>query len=246
MSWEARNRPEGCLTDLKLDAWFAGDLPGDERSALADHLSDCVRCRERRDALANEREAFLAQRPEPPVGTRPTRKKRSHAAWISAGLIAMGLIATATLLVVRPTAVPDDQPTHRKGGAQLGFFVERAGLAQPGVAGQVVHPGDRIRFSYSSDRAAYLAIYGRDASGTASVYYPAGADAARVPEGYGALLDSAVELDGVLGAEIVFALFCPDAFALEAPRAALAGRGSLEPQAACRVETLAWIKERAP
>jgi len=242
MSWEARSRPEGCLTDLKLDAWFAGEQPGDERSAVADHLAGCARCRQRRDALASEREAFLAQRPEPPVGTRPTRNALGRAAWISAGLIA----AAALLLVVRPTAVPEDQPTRRMGGAQLGFFIERAGDAQPGVAGQVVHPGDRIRFTYSSDRAAYLAIYGRDASGAASVYYPAGGHAARVPEGYGALLDSAVELDGVLGAEGVFALFCPDPFAVEPPRAALAGSGSLEPRAACRVEALAWIKERAP
>jgi hypothetical protein len=242
MSWEARSRPEGCLTDLKLDAWFAGDLPDVARSAVVEHLAQCAHCRERRDAFASEREQFLALRPEPPVGTRPARNALARVAWIAAGLAA----TAALLLVARPTAVPDDQATRRKGGAQLGFFVERAGRAQPGVSGQVVHPGDRIRFTYSSDRALFLAIYGRDASGAASVYYPAGERAARVAEGYGALLDSAVELDGVLGAESVFALFCPDAFALEPPRAALAVGGSLEPQAACRIETLAWTKEAAP
>jgi hypothetical protein len=242
MSWETRARPEGCLTDLKLDAWFAGDLPADARTAVADHLEQCARCRERRAAFASEREAFLDLRPEPPAGTRPARSGASRMVWIGAGVAAIA----ALLSIARPTAVPEDQPTRRKGSAQLGFFVERSGDAQPGVAGQVVHPGDRIRFSYSSDRALFLAIYALDASGAASVYYPAAERAARVPEAYGALLDSAVELDDVLGAESVFALFCPNPFAVDAPRAALANGGSLEPQAECHVATLAWTKERAP
>jgi hypothetical protein len=242
MTFEPPQRREQCITDLKFDAWFAGELSAPTRSAIDEHLADCPRCQVRRAELEGERQAFLRMRPHAPVQTRAAGRRRSRFVLGSALLGAAAIV----MLALRSNTPDAVAPLRAKGGPHLGFFVQRGEHAARGTPGQVVHPGDSIRFVYTSERAVYLAIYARDAAGVVSVYYPAQSEAQPVPGGHDALLDSAVRLDSVLGRETVFGVFCADSFALDAPKAALAGGRGLEPAPGCSVDALSWMKERMP
>jgi hypothetical protein len=239
---DERERPEGCVTDLTFDAWFAGELRDGARTVAEAHLEHCARCQARRASLGDERAAFIARSPHPVLRHRRVLRR---VPWRLAG---GALAATAALLVmVRLEHLEHPETQARpavqlKGTARIGFFIQRDGHAERGSPGQRVAPGDQIRFDYTSDRPMYLAIYSRDTAGTVSVYFPAGEMAQRISEGYGALLPSAVELDEVLGAERVFALFCQTSFRVTGPQRLLVEEGTLRAPPDCRVDTFSWTK----
>jgi hypothetical protein len=243
MSLEPRERPEACPSDLRFDALLAGELGAHARAALDTHVAGCARCRDRHAALAVERAAYLALHPRAELRIAHAVAPRALRWPLPAALL--GAAAAVALFVALPAVDPSDQ-VRRKGAASIGFFVERGGTHERGRAGQSVRPGDRIRFTYSSDRPAYLAILARDAAGTVSVYFPNGDAARYVSEGYDRPLDSSVELDATLGPESVFALFCDDGFAMTEPRTALTAAHTLSAGQGCQLVKLSWIKERAP
>jgi hypothetical protein len=115
-----------------------------------------------------------------------------------------------------------------------------------GGDGQVVHPGDQLRFTVTTAAAQHLAILSLDHAGVASVYYPQGATSAPVEASRQQPLDSSVELDETLGAERIWAIFCPEAFALEPLRAELEHSQRRPTLPRCTVDELAVVKERAP
>ena len=43
--------PDGCLSDLTLDEWHAGELSASQVLAAVEHVDACARCRERKQAL---------------------------------------------------------------------------------------------------------------------------------------------------------------------------------------------------
>lgn len=239
-------RMEGCITDLKFDAWFAGELSTQARAAAEAHVGKCRRCQERQAALAAEREAFIAcsHNAKLPWRTAPTTRKR----WAAAGALAAAAIGAAAVVAfyARPRVNDNEQSVRLKGGAHIGFFLERRDKSERAIPMYIVHPKDRVRFVYTSARPTYLAIYGLDARGTASVYFPASPLAGRVSAGSDVALNSAVELDEVLGIEKVFALFCEAEFQVDRPRSGLAQTRTLASMPGCRVDALTWNKERAP
>jgi Putative zinc-finger len=242
MIQDERSRPDGCVTDLKFDAWFAHELASAARAELDAHVDGCARCRNRRAALSAEREAFLALQPHP--------QPRASSAAPYPGRLAFGTAALAAAAAIALSLWPSEpriEPQVRtKGSAHLGFFVQRGGVSVRGVPGQAVHPGDRISFVYTSERPVYLAVYARDAEGTASVYFPAAATAQALPRAHDEVLETSVELDRVIGPETVFALFCDRGFQVAGPRRTLAATGALAKPPGCRIDTLTWNKESLP
>jgi hypothetical protein len=245
MMFGAQQRPEGCLTDLKFDAWLAGELDADARAAVEAHLSACARCGELGAVLSAEHSAYLALHPHAELRVaRPARVRALR--WPVPAALLSAAAAVVVAFFAQPAADPSGVKERRKGGASIGFFVGRAGRFERGHWGQSVRPDDRIRFTYTSDRPAYLAILARDAAGTVSVYFPAGDVAHYVSEGYDAPLDSSVALDATLGPESVFALFCDHAFDLTKPQQMLAAARTLSPQRGCELVRLSWTKEATP
>jgi len=235
-------RPQGCITDLRFDAWYAGEISGAAREAFDLHVASCRRCQKRQSELAAEREAFLAINPrlvKPPWRTPPERRKRWAMATMTIAASAAALIA----LYIRPNFTEISQTVRLKGGAHIGFFVQRGDMYERATPVYTVHPEDRVRFIYSSPRPAYLAIYGVDTRGTVSVYFPASDSSERVRAGSDVALKSAVELDEVLGLERIYALFCQSAFQIAEPKNKLAAQQMLEPVPGCHVDTLTWNKE---
>ena len=97
MTIPPRVRPPGCVTDLVFDAWFADELePELERTVVA-HTTRCARCENRHAALAAERAAFLAQRPN--YTASPQQLARKHKGWVLAALllVAAAMVGLAAL-----------------------------------------------------------------------------------------------------------------------------------------------------
>ena len=73
--------------------------------------------------------------------------------------------------------------------------------------GQVLRPGDKIRFVVNPGAAKFLLIGSRDGSGTFTVYHPFGGDKSIAIERGLHELPGAVELDQVSGTERLVAVF---------------------------------------
>ena len=97
-----------------------------------------------------------------------------------------------------------------KGDARIALQVvaQRAAEGQfPVKAGEVLRPGDKIRFVVNPGAAKYVLIGSRDGSGAFTVYHPFGGDKSAAVERGPHELPGAVELDQVAGAETLVAVF---------------------------------------
>jgi hypothetical protein len=236
--WDAqrRRRGAGCLSDLTLDRLEAGELANPEAVSAAGHLSVCGACAEARASLAQARDQFLSQQNIPALAADLLARAsqagglRGRPRW-RALLAALGLCAgaAAALVLYRPAADRGDKGDdlyRTKGSLTLGVFVQHPEAGSEGKLhlGEPLHPGDRLRFKVSSDRAGHVAILGIDSSGTVSVYHPqpVGPGATTGTEAAGAAkaaplaarseapLPTAIELDNTLGDEVVLAVRCAD------------------------------------
>lgn len=243
---------DACVTDLAFDQWRAGEQTKEREAALDEHLRGCARCRVRSELLEREHAAFLARAPTLEDNARFIRRseRRARAAFSPARRVALSLAAACVLGVV--TSLATSWPARRgeehaagerrKGGAFVGFYVKRGARVMRGSTEDPVHPGDQLRFTYSSDAPAYWALLGRDAH-DASVYFPATTDAARLPAGQDEPFDFSLELDEQLGVERLFVVTCPRAYPLEPLRRALASEGDVRAPDDCRVQRIALRKE---
>ncbi|WP_437730772.1 DUF4384 domain-containing protein [Sorangium sp. So ce1335] len=260
-----RSRPEGCPSDLRLDRLLAGELESAEQQATRAHLDGCARCAARFAALEAGRAAFLADPPPlrlpaaAPAARRPLARSLFPA--VTAALGAAAVLAAALFVHQPPappapprgdapgaTLAPAEQGTRTKGaGGRIGFYVARGEVVSPGGPGEVVHPDDRLQFTYSAAEAGYFALLSVDGAGKGSIYYPAGDVAAPIQPGEGVPLPSSVVLDGTLGAEVLYGLFCDAPVALEPLRAALESAPERPPApAGCRVDRVSLDKRAAP
>ncbi|HEV8549979.1 MAG TPA: zf-HC2 domain-containing protein [Polyangiaceae bacterium] len=238
-----------CVSSLAIDRWLAGELREDELRRVEAHLASCAECRARREHAARFKAqvvAELAPFPElpTPARTAPRWRPRGRARAALGGLLA---VAAALLLFLRQgtreSAHDGGLVTRTKGGGRLGFFVKRGGAVERGAPGQALRPGDAVEFSYSAPKDGYLAVLSVDGAGRASVYYPSAPRALPFAAGERPL-DASTVLDGVLGHERWFALFCESAVELEPIRARLESHPT-QPLAVagCSVDPMAVAKE---
>ncbi|MDD9940342.1 MAG: hypothetical protein OXU20_04670 [Myxococcales bacterium] len=251
-----RERPDECISDLTLDAWMADDLPPQRAQEVASHLAACARCSDRRRQFLADRLVLFPDAP-PSATEAPTaplqatakhappmaQRSRRITATLGAVAAAMGIAAVA-LLAQKPGAEAPGERT--KGGASLPFFfVKHDGVVSRALDGARVPAGSSLRFVYNADNPVYLAIISLDPRNELSVYYPAKTHAAQVQPGREAALDSAVKLDGSLGQETLWALFCDQATPIDRLLAALRadpGAQTYDLVEGCRVQVVRFRK----
>lgn len=253
--------PEGCISDLGFDRWRAGELEQPELARLEAHLETCSRCQRRHEALNREASAFLERYPslEALAANKSSSqvvdlKTRRMRLWTLGSMAAGVLAAAAFFLLVKPVPPPDlpappetgETGIRLKGGSRLGFFVKRGSQVLVGIDGQVVHPGDQLRFTVSTNAAEQLAILSLDGARVASVYFPAGAESAPIGRGRNQPLESSVELDSALGRERLWAVFCKTPFRVEPLRERLEREGQLGEVTGCTTDMLDIVKESLP
>jgi len=193
-----------CLSDLCLDELITGELAPDAAAAATGHLDDCMRCRERERTLVEARAHFRAAMP-------PLRRRR----WTRRAVIgaAAGALASAAAVVLVLHRAPDE--TRTKGGPRLGLVIVRGEVMLRARAGDRVHPGDTLSYLVATAAPAHVAVVGRDAAGRISTYVPL----EQVPAGRDIQLTVATVLDGTLGVEQLYGVFCAAPIAEPALRA---------------------------
>jgi hypothetical protein len=252
-----------CPSDLQLDRLLAGDLREGERSELNAHLAGCAACRTRRDDFDARRAAYLQATPNfgalaARVGAAGGRRRPERgsprgrsALWALAAAAVALLALRAALGGDQPpphSATPADrapQETRVKGGPDLGYFVKRGERVVAGEPGRALRPGDRVRFTVTSERAQQFALFNRDGRG-ATVYYPSGQRSAAIAAGKAVPLDFSVELDDYVGVERVLGVFCERPFELEPVRRSFDGPAQPSAPAGCTLRSVELRKEPAP
>ncbi|XXT17552.1 DUF4384 domain-containing protein [Sorangium sp. So ce429] len=250
-------RPEGCLSELRLDELTVGQLDAAAAREARAHVAGCARCSARLSEIEAARDSFAASAPPLRLDRAPqdraasaasaTTKARPPRRWLAPASASALAAAAAALLFFRtfgaapgPAGGAAESAGERiKGANGIGFYVKRGGSVQPGGAGERLHPGDAIQFTYSAAEARYLVILSVDGASQASVYYPSGPVAARIQPGRDVVLPQSTVLDDTLGTERIYGLFCAEAVAVEPLRAALAAHPDAPPAPpGCDVDAL--------
>ncbi|HEY0711739.1 MAG TPA: hypothetical protein VGF45_03640, partial [Polyangia bacterium] len=169
-----RERSDGCLSELRLDRFVAGEITEedarDEHAAVTAHLADCARCSERLATRREEQRAFAAAAPALILPTRkPSRPGLRRFA------PALGVVAAlaAAILIFRRPVPPSSETIMTKGRAQVRYFIRDgvSGAVREGGRHERVHAGDQIRFAFpvAPDVPPYVAVVARDGGGHVSV-----------------------------------------------------------------------------
>jgi anti-sigma factor RsiW len=235
-----RRRSESCLSDPALDRLLAAELSELEQAEARSHLEACSACAARYAEIERDRDAFRMALPERTfvalAARSPARTRGGWWRWAVPAVVA----CAAIVLVLSLRSHDELGGTRIKGGAKLGFYVDRGGHVAAGAVGEVLHPGDRVRFTITTREPGYLVIASVDASSRITVFYADGQRAAAIVVGVDQLLPDSIELDDTLGRERVVAVFCDHSIAVEQARASVvAGVGEL---AGCRTDELTWEK----
>jgi len=129
--------------------------------------------------------------------------------------------AAIAVIIVRPNRGDEDIAVK---GEPITLTIHRAGGpgSQPLATGDVVLPGDRIRFEVHAARRGYVAIVGVDGSGATTVYVPfASSDPVDFDPATGAVLPGAIKLDATPGDEHFYAVYASERFSIDSVAAAL-------------------------
>ncbi|HLV60130.1 MAG TPA: hypothetical protein VKY51_01870 [Fredinandcohnia sp.] len=195
-------RNEACLSDLFLDRWRVGELSELEMARGEAHVRQCLVCARRKRELDRQALEFDVQLRLP--------RRAPRRAWRTAlGLLAAAAAASFAVVLV-PAALPSptDAPGVRtKGGPSFSVIARRAdGTIHPVLPGDVLAPGDAIRFEVRTEEPRIVAVLGIDAAGVVTPYVDEVAIEAEGPQ----LLPGAIRLDETLGPERIVALFCDE------------------------------------
>jgi hypothetical protein len=222
-----------CLSALKLARWAAGELGPAQSEEVRAHVAGCARCAAAAEAL------------RPPGGggaLPPLRAVAPARAARPRGVIALaaGLAAAAAVVLVLRTDAPGERA--KGSGVGVSMYVLHGDAVRKAGPGEVVAPGDAVRFAVTTPAPGYVAILSLDPAGRASIYFPQGLRAAPVEAGADVPLPTATRLDATVGEERVVALLCERAIELEPLRAALeAGSGEVIPEG-CEVARWRFFK----
>jgi anti-sigma factor RsiW len=224
-----------CISALRLDRWMAGELGPAEAEEVRAHVAGCARCTSAVKSLAAARDEVRL----PPLLTLPAPARRAVRLRAIA-VLAGGLAAAAGLLLVFRPGAPTDRT--KGAGVGLGMYALHGDAVRQIGPGEVVAPGDAVRFSVTTPEAAYVAVLSVDPAGRASIYFPAGLRAAPVSAGRDMPLPLATRLDSTAGEERVIGLFCDRPVELEPLRLELEAGASGGIPEGCRVTRWNFVK----
>ena len=250
----APRRSPGCPSDLALDRARAGEGDDAERARVRQHVAGCPRCRAHGQAIDEAARALPLRRvdgesrqvsPGPGIERRSPpwvrlASGRGRAAALALAAAAAGWIVWAH--VARgPVATSSDDGHRSKGGPRLGLFVKSGDRVRQGADGEVVAPGDTLRFAVTATTNRWVAVLSRDGAGTASLYVPAGGPATpmiAVTAGHDVPLSGGLMLDDVLGREDLVGVFCDRPVPAGDLLRDLTATGAVRPPPGCAIDRL--------
>lgn len=198
---------------LELERWILGDLEEERAGELARRAAQDADLRARRAALEAELATLVVPALVPPWEQEAV--SRGFPKWRSlAGLVAVGAMLAATLLLVLRTPPPEAGVVFR-GGPNVEAHVVRAGEARRIDALMTVTAGDRVQLSIEVDRAGYVGVFDLQDDGRVQAWW--GPDVVRS----GQTVQAAALLDDYAGSERVFVVQGPHPFDVDTVRAGL-------------------------
>ncbi len=238
--------PDECLSDFVLDALRVGALDPARGPSVRAHLLACRRCGARQRELA----ADAASIELPPLAGSPISRRRRFRA--------LSVYAAAAALIIFIVIGVDTQSEHDnegretveevitrvKGPPKLLFHVRRDERVFEGGPGDVLFPGDTVRFAYSWSDDGSIAVLSYDGADVVSVYFPVADVTHEINAGNAMSLPGAVRLDDTLGAETFYGVFCSRRVPVERLRQAVErNSGDPHPPTGCVIDQVRVRKE---
>jgi hypothetical protein len=170
-----------CPPDLTLEEHLAGDLSPDSR--YASHVQTCAQCADRLAAMRSTGAAYVSSDAAEKLRRRlgeldrdRSRRRRSVWLWGAAAPVA----AAAAWVALHRTPAPNDLTA--KGSATVQLLVGHDGHVAPWT-GRALAKGDALQLSWTSAKAGYVAVIGREDTGATERWFPEGDGAARLEPG---------------------------------------------------------------
>ena len=158
--------------------------------------------------------------------------------WMLAG-VASGILMLSFLIPLGRAFRSRLSEQSQLGAASMGVSIQRSGST---AADDVMLPGDRARFTYSTEREVQFALF--HLGGTrADVRSADPQKTVAVSVGQDVPLDFTLVHDGRAGTDYVFALFCEAPVQLEPIRAALQKAGDFPHVPGCRSDSVSLRKK---
>lgn len=157
------------------------------------------------------------------------------------GGLALAVIACALSAC---SAKPDS--TTRAAGdlGSVTFAVKRGDEVLPGTEGMRVRAHDEVTFTATAAVPQHVVVARRDAAGKVSVLV--GEHTALPVAGTAVVMGEPARLDGQLGPELVWAVFCFDRFGSDMVVQELLARRAPPDWRRCHIQQLHWTKEPTP
>jgi hypothetical protein len=235
--------PEGCLSDLLIDRWHAGELDEVTLRSAEQHLSDCARCARRAADLSAYARAVrdllppLVRRTE--ERTARTERPRSARRGFAVSIAYACAVLACALVWWNHDDAPEQDGVRAKGTPDFHYFVKRGTQVLQQGELRALTPGDRLRFVVQPAGYGFVVLLSRDPAGQVSVYHGEDEQATALAPGRPRVaLPEAIELDGQLGEEHLYGVFCRKPVPLEPLRRELLSTSRLTPPEGC------WVVER--
>lgn len=198
-----------CPSELALEA----HLLEPERSPISAHVTSCPRCSARLAQMRAEGEEFA--RTVFPETVDAIEEAAAHRPWWRHPAFVLPIPAVAALATVlvllRPSAPPEEYVGVKGGAGGLGFTVYAAGPggAAPVLDGGTVGARAPIRFRIRNGAPCHLWILSVDGGGVLSRLYPTSGDGGAPQEAGSHELPGGAVLDGVAGPERIYSVCSP-------------------------------------
>jgi hypothetical protein len=235
------------VTDAMLERYLADALDAEAKARIEAVLASSPELQARVAELRADSGAFFARHPPGPLVAR-YREERRRAQWWRPVLLVPALAAAAIVLVLIPPIEDPENPYTAKGPVLLILHRKVGESSRPVSPDVPLVPHDTLRFEVKASTSGFVAVLGRDAQGTVTVYHPFGSESAAPYDATQPLLPGAIELDETLGREDLYVLHSEQPFQLQWAVEALKKGQPLE-EAAPRgvsVGRASFIKEARP
>jgi anti-sigma factor RsiW len=227
------------VSDLRLERYRLGELPPDERQALAAGIAADPELQRRLALLeASSRDIQSAFEPQEMArrirmrarlderpATRPERRRRP---WLAPASVVATCVCVAAVGASLWLGRPAGEDTTIKGGEPALVLHRRLSQSSEELAsGAVARQGDQIRIGYRAASRPYGAILSVDGRGVVTQHLPrAGERAAELQPSGTVFLDFSYELDDAPRWEVFYLVTADAAFDLEPVRSALRAAAS--------------------
>ncbi len=214
------NAASNCPSEYKLDRLlFAPVMPQAEIAAFETHLAGCTQCQGRKEAALAPAPADILPRLLSGLDGSDMSVRRRRK--LSSSWLPMVVLAAASIAVF--VSWPKSEPVHtarvsqterlKSGGVHLNVIRRNSGgRVERVLNGDTVLSGESLRFEVSLQQTAFVAVVSIDGKGTVNAFAPAAGTAVSVKGAETTLLEGAVLLDDVVGAEHLVLLACRHAF----------------------------------